>query len=155
MNSQKRAVAVIGACIFLIGAYFIFQSYSFEKTALRAEGVIVGYADEIDECSEVVRFVSSNGKEVEFLNVGSELSTNAPTQWVASNQCSLFEDLFSAHGDVSVLYQPDDPQDAVIDRFLSRWMLSVSLLLIGALTIAAAVFGGSASSASKTESVVS
>jgi len=110
----------IGAAM-LLGAIAIAVSQQrFESQALRAQGVVVDHRfSRSDDSSSggtycpIVRFTAADGQRIEF----------------AGGVCS--QPRAENVGDtVAVLYRGDDPRDARIDSFLTRWL---AVMVVGGL----------------------
>jgi hypothetical protein len=117
---------LLGLSLVILSVVIQVKQYIFRGRARRARGEVV----EIVEASSgpgrrlkypVVEFETERGRTVEFeSSVGSNPS------------------LYRVGQRVSVLYDPDEPQKATIDSFLSRWLatlitgcLGVSFLFVG------------------------
>jgi hypothetical protein len=98
-------VALLGVSLAIYG-----RRQKFRARARRAEGLVVGSAGHAGFHSgmlkfPVVEFETESGRLVEFQ---SSVGSNPPMYRVGQR--------------VSVLYDPDDPKQASIDSFVSRWL---------------------------------
>ncbi len=144
-SNSSSTVIIIGIIIISLGLFFAYRSYTYTKGATATTGRVIAYIDVIDECFPVVNFKTLEGKTIEFVNANKELnlpfirrSNATKTQYGDHiDGCFLQTLLLSKDGIVPVLYQGDKPEQAVINNFFSRAILSTSLFIIGLLTILA------------------
>ncbi len=124
----------------LIGAFHLYHSASaFIGNAARADGVVVdltrspahnGGLGSSTTYRPVVRFFPSGGRRIEFV---SSMGSNPPAY---------------ARGDrVTVLYASDNPRNAMIDGFFSRWggTVIVGGMGMGLFVVSLAMIGSSRS----------
>lgn len=108
INVVKYAFAIIGACM-LAGAFAIYSSTaSFLERSVSAQGTVVElirsrFSDSVSYYP-VVEFSTPNGRQVEF----QSNSGSSPPSYNQGEQ-------------VSVLYEPSNPEAAKINGFFSLW----------------------------------
>jgi hypothetical protein len=124
--SQKRLLDIIalclGICLFAGSALVYFNTQSFINNSVVTEGIVVGYKetnDEDDIASAIIEFNTRDGETIRFDD--HYLSTPSKDE------------------EVKVLYNPTNPSEARIYKWLSLWSWDVLMLGIGipAIVIAA------------------
>jgi len=130
-GSAPRWIAIVTAIFFLVGLLVLGKSTSVVidrrheiATAARGDGVVIDLIASRDSESETyhprVRFTTANGEAVEF--TGS-MGSDPPG--------------FDIGEQVSVLYDPANPNDARIDAFFQLWFAPLMLGILGTFFITA------------------
>ena len=114
------AIAVI---VLLISLFVYHHSQKFIQSASRAQGTVtrlVKKSDGSDSDSSypVYTFEDSQGKQHEIYSSSGS-----------------YPPAYSVGEKVTVLYQPDDPQNAEMDSFMDKWFFSVMLAGFGLLDL--------------------
>ncbi|MFT5064361.1 MAG: hypothetical protein ACI91G_001739, partial [Gammaproteobacteria bacterium] len=114
LNIIKYITALIGLACF-VSAWFAFKNSSaFIDRAEKVEGEVIemirSRSDESYTYKPVVEFTAPSGEQIEF---ASSSSSNPPSYAVGEL--------------VDVLYDPDDPHNALIAGSFSLWFLSILL----------------------------
>jgi hypothetical protein len=113
-------MALVGAVFLLSGLGLGVREAWFGQHALPASGTVtevrVSDSGEGPNYSPVVAFRTGTGEEVRFEGI----STSPPPQTGQT---------------VPVLYHPDAPQAARIDRFVDRWLFPALFVLLGFLML--------------------
>lgn len=121
---------IVGTIFTAVGVNRIRQQRRFVATAKTATGTVIEINEEFQRVNRerrllkypVVRFSTLDGQEIEFQ---SSTGTN-PSRYRVGDQ-------------VTVLYQPDDPQQAEIQSFLSLWCLTIIMLFLGVVSLVAGI----------------
>ncbi len=124
------------ALIFLfvggISLFFAYKKYQdtkkFIQKAISAEGVVIkvdermetstdsdGYTTNVKMYTPVIKFLTQDGKEIVFT---SQVSTNNKNAWKVDQK-------------LVVLYDPEDPQKARINKRTNLYFLPIILTIIG------------------------
>ena len=125
-----KVFKIVGGTFFTVGlamlggsGYSYSSQSDFLTTAKSARGEVIAMSrrssDDGDTYAPVVRFTDDRGVAQEFV---SRTSSNPPS--------------YSRGEQIDILYAPDNPGDAIIDDFFSRWGLSSILGFMGL------IFGG-------------
>ena len=121
--SRLGILAMLALGLLLLGAavYQIAVTTTWLKRAVEVEGTVVRMLSHTDKDGDVtfkpiVRFSTADGKTIEFY---SSFSSNPPAYRIEQS--------------VRVVYLPEEPERAAIRSFLSLWMGSLVLGLIGAI----------------------
>jgi hypothetical protein len=122
----KYVFAIIGACM-LAGAFALYSSTaSFLERAETAQGTVIelmrSRSSDSTSYYPVVQFTAASGREIEFQ---SSSGSNPPS--------------YNRGEQVSVFYEPSNPDDAMIDGFFSLWGAA---LIVGGIGSVFALIGG-------------
>lgn len=112
-------LVVFGLVLAVIGAASLAGKRRFVAGAGRAEGVVVNVVRQEDAYAAVVRFRTGDGQTVEF--TADETAGDRSYFRIGQNR--------------RVLYDPDRPQNAQLDTWVSRWGYESVLLGLGILIV--------------------
>ena len=106
MQVRKHLLPLIGTVLLLTSLFFQQKTKAFIAKAVETEGVVIDLAKSIhsNTYAPVVRFNSRDGAQIEFK---SDYSSNRPS--------------YSVRQIVKVFYNPQNPQDAKINGFMTLW----------------------------------
>ena len=128
-------MTIIALIFLLVGGISLFFAYKkyqdtkkFIQKAISAEGVVIkvdermetstdsdGYTTNVKMYTPVIKFLTQDGKEIVFT---SQVSTNNKNAWKVDQK-------------LVVLYDPEDPQKARINKRTNLYFLPIILTIIG------------------------
>src|SRR5690348_975399 len=111
----KWVFLILGLAFIALATLFLINTRGFIAHAHRAEGAVVDMLSDRDGYTPVVRFRTPQGKEVTFQESGKQ----KPAPYAVGDT-------------LQVLYLPETPADARIDRFSSLWLLPTVFGFLGA-----------------------
>ena len=110
MKPWKILFPLIGILLLALSFFFEQKTTAFIAKAVKADGVVSdmvrSYSNRSYSYAPVVRFVARDGKKIEFK---SSVSSNPPSYRIGQK--------------VTVFYDPENPQTAKINSFMSLWAL--------------------------------
>jgi hypothetical protein len=134
LQTSSPRVLFIGACwTFLVGfvllglaAFFTWRTSAFIQRSQTATGIVTALVP-------VTSRDSDSKQTTDYAPVFSFRTENGQTYTVTSSTSSN-PPSFAVNEDVTVLYDPADPQQARIDSFVQLWLVPVILGSIGIIS---------------------
>jgi Protein of unknown function (DUF3592) len=109
----------IGIILIGLAGYFAYRSISFANSAHKVFGTVVDYSQIVSNKSTsyapIVKFKTESGQSIEFT---SSVSSSSKT---------------GVGSKVPVLYDAEDPNNAVIDNIMDRFGISIILFIFGVM----------------------
>lgn len=127
-----RISFLVAVLLFLTSFYLSYTQYTFLQKATRTEGSIIDYVEycsgnDLDNCdsSPKIEFVTKTGEKIVFVN---RLSSKTSVDSIVRHENNL-------NSVISVLYDPQNPQEARIDSFMNKWFLPIFSFTMGGLLL--------------------
>lgn len=129
MNELKITI-FLGSMLLLAALLLAVRTARFIRRSEKAAGEISGYVDKSDNSPAVYRV----GIRVRF-------TTDTGRQSTASSFFAINPDRYPAGMPIGVRYDPRNPRDAQIDRFVDLWGFELIVGVVGAAALWAGISG--------------
>jgi len=129
--ATKKFLGVIFTFAALVMLYFSWHTYNatneFLETAQSAPGIVVDFDTRHSSSS------SSSGSSTTYAPIVEYTHPETGQTIRFTSSASSNPPAFDGGEEVTVLYSPDDPEDARIDSFMSLWMMPLILVVLGGI----------------------
>lgn len=122
MKKLKFIFLIVGLFFLALTAYLSFSTIQFQKTAQRTEGTVVKLHERIS--------TKDKKREVMYYPEFAFLDGNKQLHLIESSKGS-HPPAYDIGEKVSIIYQPDEPDNAKADTFVELWLAPVIMLILG------------------------